>query len=250
VVKNKSPRAASRSRAPLVLITGASQGLGEALALTYARRHRGVRLALVARNADNLERVAVRCEKLGASAHGFVCDVTDEAAVSRLPAAVAKRFRGASPDIVVNNAGAFTPATFADTTPAIFDTMIAANLRSAYLVTRAFLPSFQTRAAGDVVFISSICGKTGLPGCAAYTAAKHGLSGLASALRAETKGTGLRVLAVHPGATDTPLWKNSPLPRERFMSAASVAEAVVALTALPAGTVAEDILLRPAAGDL
>lgn len=238
------------TRAPLVLITGASQGLGEALALAYARRHRGVRLALVARSAANLERVAIRCEKLGASAHGFVCDVTDEAAVARLPAAVAKRFRGAAPDIVVNNAGAFAPATFADTTPAVFDAMISVNLRSAYLVTRALLPAFQTRRSGDLVFISSICGKIGLAGCAAYTAAKHGLTGLAAALRAETKGSGLRVIAVHPGAINTPIWENSAVPREKLMSAAGVAEAVVSLTSLPADTVAEDILLRPGPGDL
>ena len=243
VVKNKTPRP------PLVLITGGSQGLGEAIALAYARRHRGVRLALVARNAANLERVAARCEKLGASAHGFVCDVADEAVVSRLPTAVAKRFRGAAPDIVINNAGRFTPARLGDTPPALFDDMIGVNLRSAYLVTRVFLPALQARGSGDFVFISSICGKIGLPGCAAYTAAKHGLTGLASALRAETKGTGLRVLAVHPGAIDTPIWKDVPIPRERLMSAAGVAEAVVALASLPADTVAEDILLRPGPGD-
>ena len=249
--KSRRPLSTRASRrAPLVLVTGASQGLGEALALAYARRHRGVRLALVARNAGNLERVAACCEKLGASAHGFVCDLTDEAALARLPAAVAKRFRGAAPDIVVNNAGRFTPATFADTPPGLFDEMISANLRSAYLVTRAFLPALQKRASGDFVFISSICGKRGLAGCAAYTAAKHGLSGLAAALRAETEGTGLRVLAIHPGAIDTPIWKNSAVPRTRLMSAAGVADAVVALTALPADTVADDILLRPASGDL
>jgi NAD(P)-dependent dehydrogenase (short-subunit alcohol dehydrogenase family) len=127
--------------------------------------------------------------------------------------------------------------------------MLSANLRSAYLVTRAFLPALSERDAGDVVFISSICGKIGLPGCAAYTAAKHGLTGLAAGLRAETKGTGLRVLAIHPGAIDTPIWEGSTVPRERLMSAAGVAAAVVALTLLEANTVAEDITLRPGPGD-
>lgn len=238
----------SALRRPLVLITGASQGLGAAIAAAYARAIPGVRLALVARNARNLEAVAARCEKLGADAHGFVCDVTDAATVARLAEAVEKRFRRA-PDIVVNNAGAFTPATLADTTPELFDTMMTANLRSAYLVTRSFLPALLERGSGDFVFISSICGKIGLPGCAAYTAAKHGLTGLAAGLRAETKGTGLRVLAIHPGAIDTPIWKGSPVPRERLMSAAGVASAVVALTLLEANTVAEDITLRPGPGD-
>lgn len=236
------------ARAPLVLITGASQGLGEALSLAYARRHSGVRLALVARNGDNLESVAEAAAALGADAHGFVCDVADEAAVSRLPAAVAKHF-GAAPDIVANNAGRFVPARLADTPPALFDEMLSANLRSAYLVTHAFLPAMQRRGSGDLVFVSSICGKIGLDGCAAYTVAKHGLTGLAAALRAETKGSGVRVLAVHPGAINTPIWKDAPVDRARLMSATGVAEAVVALTALPADVVAEDILLRPGPGD-
>lgn len=238
----------ARSRPPLVLVTGASQGLGEALALAFAKRHPGARLALVARNAANLEKVAARCEKLGADAHGFVCDATDDAAVARLPAAVSKIFRRA-PDVVVNNAGRFTPAKFADTDAAIFDDMIAANLRSAWLVTRAFLPALQKRGSGDLVFINSICGKTGLPGCAAYTIAKHGLTGLAAALRAETKGTGLRVLSIHPGAIETPIWKGSGVPSERLMTPESIAEAVVALAALDANTVAEDITLHPGPGD-
>lgn len=240
---------ASRRRPPFILITGASQGLGAALAFAYARAFPGAKLALVARNARNLEKVAARCEALGADAHGFVCDASDDAAVARLPAAVSKVFRR-TPDIVVNNAGRFTSATFADTTPAIFDDMLGANLRSAYLVTRAFLPAFTKRKTGDFVFISSICGKIVLPACAAYTVAKHGLTGLAAALRAETKGTGLRVLCIHPGATDTPAWDGSGVDRARMMTAASVAEAVVALTSLDACTVAEEITLRPSGGDL
>lgn len=240
---------ASRRRPPLVLITGASQGLGAALALAYARAFPGVKLALVARNTRNLDATAARCEALGADAHGFVCDATDDAAVARLPAAVSKIFRR-TPDIVVNNAGRFAPATFAATTPAIFDDMLGANLRSAYLVTRAFLPAFSERKAGDFVFISSICGKIVLPACAAYTVAKHGLTGLAAALRAETKSTGLRVLCIHPGATDTPAWDGSGVDRALLMTAASVAEAVVALTSLDPRTVAEDITLRPSGGDL
>jgi NAD(P)-dependent dehydrogenase (short-subunit alcohol dehydrogenase family) len=245
----KAPRSRRpTAAAPLVLITGASQGLGEAIALAYARHYPGVRLALVARRGAHLLAVAAAAEKLGARAHGFVCDVTDADAVSRLPAAVTRVFRR-TPEIVVNNAGAFTPASLLDTPPELFEAMLSANLRSAYLVSRAFLPALLAQGRGDLVFISSICGRFGLAGCAAYTAAKHGLSGLAAALRAETKGRGLRVLALHPGAIATPLWADKNVPLDQFMSAPGVAQAVVALTALPADVVAEDLLLRPAPGD-
>lgn len=236
------------ARPPLVLVTGASQGLGAALALAFARRHPGARLALVARQAGKLSAVAARCAKLGATAYPFICDATDETAVAALPAAVEKRFRRA-PDIVVNNAGRFVAAPLADTSPALLDEMLAANLRSAFLVTRAFLPALQKRGSGDLVFINSICGQAGLPGCAAYTVAKHALAGLAAALRAETRGSGLRVLSIHPGAIATPIWEGADLPSERLMSAASVAEAVVALTSLDTNTVAETITLRPGPGD-
>lgn len=236
------------SRPPLVLVTGASQGLGAALALAYAKAFPGARLALVARNAKNLAAIEARCAKLGADAHAFVCDVCDDATVARLPAAVTKVFR-ATPDIVVNNAGRFKSASLADTSAALFDEMISANLRSAFLVTQAFLPALLKRGSGDLVFISSICGQTGLPGCAAYTVAKHGLTGLATALRAETRGTGLRVLAIHPGATETPIWAGSGVASEKLMRASSIAESVVALTSLDANTVAETITLRPGPGD-
>lgn len=247
MAKKTSARGALKPR--LVLITGASQGLGAALAEAYASALPGVRLALVARNAGNLAKVERRCAKLGADAHAFVCDVSEDAAVSRLPAAVTAEFGGA-PDIVVNNAGSFKPAPLADTDAALFDAMIAANLRSAYLVTRAFLPALRKRGSGDLVFINSICGQIGLAGCAAYTIAKHGLTGLTAALRAETKGSGLRVLSIHPGATETPVWDGSGVPSERLMRADSVARAVVGLTLLDANTVAETITLRPGPGDL
>ena len=149
------PAARKTGRPPLVLITGASQGLGAALALAYARAFPGARLALVAHNARNLAAVGRRCRRFGADDEAFVCDAADEAAVARLPAAISKRFRRA-PDIVLNNAGRFTPAAFADTSIAIFDEMLAANLSSAYIVTRAFFPALRNRGSGDIVFISSI----------------------------------------------------------------------------------------------
>lgn len=232
----------------VVLITGASQGIGAAIARVFATEVRGVQLALVARNARNLRAVAAECARLGAEAATFACDTSDEAAVAKMARAVAKRF--GAPDVLINNAGAFTQATFAETSVAEFDRMIAVNLRSAFLVTRAFLPAMRERKSGDIFFMSSIAGLGAYPNAAAYCAAKFGVTGLAKVLRAETKQDGLRVCCVHPGATWSPSWSGSGVAPERIMPAEDVARAFYDIWRLGRRTVVEEIVLRPQLGDL
>lgn len=233
---------------PVILITGASQGIGAALARAFAAEVRGVKLALVARNEKNLRAVAKACAKLGAKAEVFVADVADEAAVAALALAVAKKLGRV--DALVNNAGIFEGAPFAQTTVAQFDRVVSANLRSAFLVTQAFLPGMLARESGDIFFMSSIAGLQAYPNGAAYCAAKFGVTGLAQVLRAETKGTGVRVCCVHPGATWTPSWSASGVAEERLMPARDIAQAFLDVYRLSRNTVVEEIVLRPQAGDL
>lgn len=233
---------------PVILVTGASQGIGSAIARVFAKEIRGVRLALVARNGKNLAGVARACAKLGATAEIFTCDVADETAVAALEAAVAKRFGGV--DVLVNNAGVFSGAPFVETPVAEFDRIIAANLRSAFLVTRAFVPAMLKQGRGDVFFMSSIAGLDAYPNGAAYCAAKFGVTGLAKVLRAETKGTGVRVCCVHPGATWSPSWAASGVAAERMMPAEDVARAFLDVYRLTRRSVVEEVILRPAQGDI
>lgn len=239
---------------PVVLITGASQGIGVAIAKTFAREVPGVRLALVARNAKNLAAVARACARPAARAGNrvvaetFSCDVSDEAAVAALSAKVSQRFGVV--DVLINNAGVFAGAPFAETLVAEFDRIVAANLRSAFLITRAFLPAMLRRKRGDVFFMSSIAGKAAYPNGAAYCAAKFGVTGLAQVLRAETKGTGVRVCCVHPGATWSPSWAGSGVAEERMMPAADVARAFLEVWRMSRRTVVEEIVLRPERGDV
>ena len=233
---------------PVVLITGASQGIGAAIAKVFAREVRGVRLALVARNAKNLAVVARTCVKLGAKTGTFACDVADEAAVAAMAVAVTKRFGAV--DVLINNAGAFAMAPFVETKVADFDRMVATNLRSAFLVTQAFLPAMLKRRRGDIFFMSSIAGLGAYPNAAGYCAAKFGVTGLAKVLRAETKNTGVRVCCVHPGATWSPSWSQSGVKPERIMPAEDVARAFLDLYRLGRRTVVEEIVLRPQLGDL
>lgn len=235
-------------KTPVVLITGASQGIGVAIAEVFAREVPGVRLALVARNARNLAAVARRCARAGATAEAFPCDVSAEAPVSALAAAVRARFGRV--DVLINNAGVFAGAPFAETAVADFDCLIAANLRSAFLVTRAFLPAMLRRGRGDVFFMSSIAGLDAYPNGAAYCAAKFGVTGLARVLRAETKGKDVRVCCIHPGATWSPSWAASGVRRGRLMPAADVARAFLEVYRMSRRTVVEEIVLRPEPGDV
>lgn len=218
------------------------------MAKTFAREIRGVRLALVARNMKNLQAVARVCAKLGAMAEAFECDVANEASVGLMAEAVTKRFGAVG--VLINNAGAFTMAPFAETSVDQFDQMIAVNLRSAFLVTRAFLPAMRRRKHGDIFFMSSIAGLAAYPHSTAYCAAKFGVTGLAQVLRAETKDQGIRVCCVHPGATWSPSWEKSGVKPERIMPAEDIARAILDVHRLGRRTVVEEIVLRPQLGDV
>ena len=236
-------------KSPVILVTGASQGIGAAIAKVFAKQlGKGVKLALVARNAKNLAATARACAKAGATAETFACDVSDAAAVSAMAAAVVKRFGAV--DVLINNAGVFAAAPFAETTVEDFDRIVAANLRSAFLVTKAFVPGMIARKHGDVFFMSSIAGLGAYPNSTAYCAAKFGVTGLAAVLRAETRAHGVRVCCVHPGATWAPSWSGSGVAEERIMPAADVARAFFDIYKLGRNTVVEEIVLRPQLGDL
>ncbi len=233
---------------PVVLVTGASQGIGAAIARAFAREIPGVRLALVARSLANLRRVAAVCARSGANVEVFSCDVAAEEPVASMTAAVLRRFGRV--DVLVNNAGSFAGAPFTELSVAQFDALIAANLRSVFLVSRAFAPQMIARGAGDIFMMSSIAGLVAYPGGAGYSAAKFGVTGLSKVIRAELKEKGVRVCCVFPGATVSPSWRGSGVPAGRMMPASDVARAFLDVYRLSRRTVVEEIVLRPQRGDV
>ena len=232
---------------PTVVVTGASQGIGQAIAEAFAQEPEA-RLALVARSQDKLDAVAVQCRARGAEAVVFPCDVTDDAAVHRTAAAILARW--GAPDVLVNNAGFFQPGAVRETTAELFRRQVAVNLTSAFVVTQAFLEAMVARGRGHLFYMASVASIRAYEGAAGYCAAKHGLLGLARVVREETKALGLRVTTLLPGATLTPSWDGVDLPEERFMPPVDIARALVDIYHLSDRTVVEEILLRPQLGDI
>ncbi len=235
-------------RPPHILVTGASQGLGACIAQVFARETQG-RLSLVARQAGKLRGVAKKCRAAGASdVETFRCDVADAAAVREMARRVRERFGDV--DVLINNAGTFRPDPLTSMSVADFDTVIAANLRSGFLVTREFTKAMAARRRGDIFFMASIAGLRGFPRGGAYVAAKHGVRGLARAFREELKSRGVRVITVLPGAAWSPSWEGSGVPPERMMPGADVAQAFYDAYRMNRRTVVEEIILRPQLGDV
>ena len=232
---------------PTVVVTGASQGIGRAIAEAFSDES-DARLALAARSEGTLEAVAEACRERAADALVVPTDVTDDAAVHRLADAVTERW--GTPDVLVNNAGAFTYAPLDELTLDGFREQIDVNLTGTFAVTQAFLPAMRARGAGHLFFMASVAALQAYPGNAGYCAAKHGVRGLARVVREETKDEGLRVTTIIPGATRTPTWDGVDLPDERFMPPEDVARAVVDAYHTSPRTVIEEILLRPQEGDV
>ena len=234
-----------------VFITGASQGIGRAVAEAFAEalaEDPDARIALAARSKGKLDDVAAACRDRGAEPRVVPLDVTDDALVRESAEAILEAW--GPPDVLVNNAGVFTYAPLDELTLDGFREQIDVNLTGAFAVTHAFLPAMRERGKGHLFFMGSVASIQAYPGNAGYCAAKHGLRGLARVVREETKDEGLRVTTLLPGATRTPTWDGTDLPDERFMAPEDIARAVVDAYHLSGRTVIEELLLRPQQGDV
>jgi NAD(P)-dependent dehydrogenase (short-subunit alcohol dehydrogenase family) len=232
----------------VALVSGASRGIGQAVALVFARE--GARVALLARGRGELERVAGMIETDGGSALVVPGDVAEGDTASRAVEATLARFGRLDCLVTAQGAGAFGP--FETSRIADWDAMLRANLTATYLLFRAALPPMLAAGQGTVVALVSLAAVRAIPGCAAYTASKAGVLGLVRALAAEVRGRGVRVAALCPGAVDTPFWDGIPSPpdRDRMLRPEAVAEAALLVAAQAPGAFVEEIILAPTPGVL
>jgi len=228
----------------LAIVTGATEGIGRAIAVALGGA--GAKLAICARTASNVDATVAALREAGLDAIGRACDVADPAAV-RAFADFVGRERGDAA-VLVNNAGIGRFASFEALTLEDWDETIAVNLRSLYLVTRAFLPGLVRASPSSIVNLASLAGRNGFEGGTAYCASKHAVLGFSKALMLEVRKRGLRVIAVCPGSVATPFMDKQDRMRpnrDRILTADDVAQAVVGALTLADRAMVSEIDIRP-----
>ena len=234
-------------RGKVALITGASQGIG--LAIARALADQGCSVVICGRNQVALNRVERELSRREVSVLKANFEVRDPLEIDQVFTEVKNRFGRL--DILVNNAGVAHPNLAVASLPVdAWMEVIDTNLTGMFLVTRAALPLM--KRGGAIVNNLSISAKRVFPGLSAYNASKHGALGLTNTLREELRGQGIRVIALLPGATDTAIWKTfwPEAPRKKMMSPKTVAEAVVNALLVPDESTVEELTILPSAGML
>ena len=192
----------------VVVVTGASSGIGLATALRFARE--GAKVALASRGKEALGELRAQIERLGGRAVALECDVSDEDAVERL-ATQAEAALGPI-DVWVNDAAVYAMGRFEDTPPEVFRRVLETNFMGTVHGTRVALRRFEGRKRGTIVNVASIDGRIATPYVSAYAASKHAVVGFSAAIRQELRLEGARrvhVCVVLPGTIDTPLFQHS-----------------------------------------
>lgn len=196
----------------LVLVTGASSGIGEAAAKLYGAN--GAHVLLLARNSDRLDRVAEAIRRSGGTATPYPVDLSRAAAVDETAARIGRD--AGTPDILINNAGAGRWLPMVETTAEDALRMIEVPYLAAFNFTRAFLPEMLARRSGAIAFITSPASYLAWPRASAYIGARRAVAGLAETLQSEITGSGLTVTLVVLGTVETPYWQHNPGSRENM----------------------------------
>jgi 3-oxoacyl-[acyl-carrier protein] reductase len=230
--------------ATTALVTGATQGIGRATAFALGRA--GYRVGVCARTPAGVDELVGALKKEGVEAAGARADVGDPSeagpAVDRIVSALGEI------GVLVNNAGLFIGRPFEEITVEEWNAVMATNVRSLFLMTRAVLPAMRRRREGSIVNVASLAGRNGFVGGTAYVASKHAVLGFSRALMLEVRKDNVRVIAICPGSVDTAMIRDQPMLRTdpaRILHPEDVADTIVSTLRLPARAMVSELDIRP-----
>jgi short-subunit dehydrogenase len=232
-----------------IIITGASKGLGKAIAEQFGSDKQGHQILLCARNNEELQAFAKELQGRfpRTTIHAKAVDMSIQSEVENF-ADWCLTF--GTPDVVINNAGQFVPGSIYNEAEGNLEQMIAVNLYSAYYFTRKLLPAMMQQQSGHIFNMCSIASLAAYANGGSYSISKFALAGFSKNLREEMKPHNIKVTAVYPGAAYTDSWSGSGIDPKRIMEATDVAKMIYAAAHLSPQACVEDIILRPQLGDL
>jgi short-subunit dehydrogenase len=230
------------------VVTGATKGLGRAIAEIFARN--GFDLLVCARTESDLEAMeaAWATHFPAQRLYTFAADVSKKSEVLEFAAFVRQHCEQLH--VLVNNAGIFLPGAVSREPEGTLETLLETNLYSAYHLTRALLPLMLPHRHGHIFNLCSIASIVAYPNGGSYSISKFALLGFSKALREELKPAGLKVTALLPGAAWSDSWQGVDLPQDRLMQADDIARALWGCYDLGEVAVVEELVIRPQLGDL
>ncbi|SHM49808.1 SDR family oxidoreductase [Chitinophaga sp. CF418] len=230
------------------VITGASKGIGKAVAKKLARE--GFNVAICARNAVHLEKAATDIQAVNPSVKVLArsVDMGQKAAVLTFAEEIRNTFN--TVDILVNNAGIFVPGGMQDQEDGLLESMMSVNVYSAYHLTRQLLPGMKANGKGHIFNMCSTASYTSYPNGGAYSITKFALLGFSRNLREELKPHNIKVTSISPGPTLTASWDGFDAPPGRMMEPEDVADLLWGAYTLSKQAVVEEVIMRPMLGDI
>ncbi len=227
-----------------ILITGASRGIGRAIAVRLANPE--TRLLLHGRNQQELERTAALAQQKGAQTEILLCDLADVKQVE----ALAQQVATAPLHTLINNAGIAVVKPLAEHTLEDWQRTLAVNVTAPFLLTKLLAPIIAR--GGSIVNVLSIAAKVGFADWSSYCMSKAGLDGFARAIREELRPKGVRVISIYPASTDSGIWDNVPgsWSRDKMLRPESTADAVAMALEQPDNVLVDEISLGPIGGTL
>jgi 3-oxoacyl-[acyl-carrier protein] reductase len=226
------------------LITGATEGIGRAIAHTLGRA--GYAVGVCARTPSRLRTLLDELRAAGIRAEGFPGDVGVEYDVAQIVGHITGTL--GSIDVLVNNAGIAPFKPMSELTIDEWDACMATNVRSLFLMSRAVLPGMRERKRGSIVNIVSLAGKNGFVGGSVYAASKHAALGFSKSLMLEVRKDNVRVVAICPGSVDTPMMRQEGAPKAdpaKILQPQDVADTVMAALSLPERAMISELDVRP-----